>query len=390
MNTNNQNYFYYIIQWIVFILDCIIPKDNTRVYFLSSFMYPDNIEAVAREFLRHDDVKKYTIYFDSIKGEIKSSKNIITVSHMSVKGIWAFLRSKYVFCDVGIYGIDRPVKDQIVINTWHGTSLKKIGYYLEPKKKRFRAKATYVVGYSPFFKEVLSNAFGVSKDNVIVSGEPRNDFMFDNNIKILEQLNVERSDYDKIIIWMPTYRHNTVTKAVEGANYDFGIPLLNKKNIDELNECCRDRNILLMIKWHGMQIVDDIKNREFSHIRFITSEDIQATGMPLYYLVACCDALITDYSSIYVNYLVLNRPICFAYDDMKQYIEKRGFMFEDVRSIMPGVHAESFDKIVEFISEFSRGRDEYQEERIRVNKILNSYSDNKNSYRLLKGIGLLG
>lgn len=389
MNTTKQNVFYYIFQWIIYLLDCIIPKKKSNIYFFSAFMYPDNVEAIVNELLKDTHQQSYTIFLDSTKCELEFSDTVVKVKHMSPKALLCFFRSKYVFCDVGVYGIDRPVKNQTVINTWHGTSLKKIGYYLEPDRKRKPAKATYVVGYSPFFKKALSTAFGVKEDNVIISGEPRNDFLFDGDSSILEDLQINKLDYPKILIWMPTYRHNTVTKAIEGTNYDFGIPLLTRLNIDDLNESCKKNNTLLIIKWHGMQIVDDIKNREFSNIRFITSEDIQATGKPLYHLVACCDGLITDYSSIYINYLVLNRPICFVYDDMESYMSKRGFMFDDVKSIMPGFHAQSFDELAHFIKEFSVGKDEYKEERERVNKILNTYSDNKNSYRLLKAVGLI-
>ena len=86
---------------------------------------------------------------------------------------------------------------------------------------------------------------------------------------------------------------------------------------------------------------------------------------------------------------MLNRPICFAYDDMESYMTKRGFMFDDVKSIMPGFHAHTIDDLAQFINEFAEGKDKYKEERERVNKILNTYSDNKNSYRLLKAVGII-
>lgn len=389
MNTTKQNIVYYILQLIIYLLDIIIPKNPRYIYLFSAFLYPDNVESVARCLLLNDLDDEYLLFFDSIKMGCLNNRNVCNVKHMTLHSIWAFLRSKYVVCDVGVYGIDRPIRNQIIINTWHGTSLKKIGYYLEPDRKKKPAKATYIVGYAPFFKTALSTAFGVKEDNVVISGEPRNDFLFDNDTQMLDNLHINKEFFSKILIWMPTYRHNTVTKAIEGTNYDFGIPLLTRLNIEDLNERCKENKILLIIKWHGMQIVDDIRNQKYSNIRFITSEDIQATGQPLYHLVACCDGLITDYSSIYINYLVLNRPICFAYDDMESYMSKRGFMFENVKSIMPGFHAQTFEELISFIRDFSEGKDEYVDDRLRINKLLNSYSDNKNAYRLLKAVGLI-
>jgi CDP-glycerol glycerophosphotransferase (TagB/SpsB family) len=64
-------------------------------------------------------------------------------------------------------------------------------------------------------------------------------------------------------------------------------------------------------------------------------------------------------------------------------------MFENVESMMPGFKANSFDQLLEFIDQLNLGMDNYRADRQIANKKFNKYNDNKNSYRLLKSIGIL-
>lgn len=373
---------------LVRFIDIVIPKNQKYIYLKSDFLYPDNIQAILDAILANGIEKDYTVFCDGIGFNCyRSLDKIRFIKRHSIKGFWSFFRSKYVFTDIGINGLKKPVKNQLLINTWHGTSLKKIGYLMNDNLNESHIPmASYVIAYSPFFVNVLSKAFGISKDRVLVTGEPRNDYLFSENDTILKRLNIENNK--KILIWMPTYRQNKFDNTDDGAQYELGIPLLSNRNISLLNEHCSNNGCLLIIKWHGMQSNSEIDNK-YSNIRFITSEDIQKTELPLYHLIAQCDGLITDYSSIYINYLVLNKPICFAYDDMDQYMQKRGFMFDNVKEIMPGVHAETFEDLLNFIEIFSNGKDNYIEDRLRVNSLLNSYSDNNNANRLLKALDLI-
>jgi CDP-glycerol glycerophosphotransferase (TagB/SpsB family) len=233
----------------------------------------------------------------------------------------------------------------------------------------------------------MHNAFGVPYNNVLVTGEPRNDYLFNSQeSNIIKKLGISRDK--KIIIWMPTYRQNLVSKANDGEEYELGIPLVNSKNIIKLNSICREKGVQLVIKWHSLQQSHTTDQFQLDSIKFITSEDIAKTKEPLYSLVANSEALITDYSSIYVNYLVLNRPICFAYDDIELYKHERGFMFDDVEKIMPGYHTNKIEGVIEFIRQISDGIDEYSSKRVAVNGVLNKYSDGNNAKRLIDALRL--
>lgn len=366
-------------------LNTVIPKKK-QVYFFTTIIYKDNINAVLEEFLKHERSKGYKVILDFKDFNEYQGDNIKYVKHMSLKSIWSYFRSSYVIYDNGIYG-SRSNPKQVTVNTWHGMGLKKIGYYATPEEKP-EPTATHILAYSEFFRKTMSYAFGVPEDKVIIAGDPRSDYMF-GKVCDLHLLGIDKKAYDNVIIWMPTYRSSSVAESGDdGALYEFGIPLINSSNIYALNDYLNKINILLVIKYHSLQDIM-LPEDKLTNINFLTSEDIKETKEALYSFLPQFDALITDYSSIALNFLLLNKPICYVYDDYELYSSKRGFMFENAESMMPGFKAQNYEQFLGFFKDFNEGVDNYDEERKRANDLFNEYHDNRNSYRLLKEIGLL-
>ena len=377
-------------QKFIRIVNYCIPKKANQIYLRSHYEYRDNIHAILDELLLNQE-KSFVIYGDGEVFKEYASQGVKYVAPGTLKSFEAFLRSKYVFNDGGMFLNSRPVKKQIIVNAWHGVSLKKIGYYLDGYNNNTgEPTSTYVVTYSEFFSNIMSKAFGVGKENVLLTGEPRNDYFFKPvSADPLSTIGITKKQYKTVMIWMPTYRQNSVDATSDGAEYEFGIPLLNSSNIERLDDFCKNSDTLLLIKWHGLQCDENRQQSKLQNIRFLTSAEVGKAGISLNELVGQCDCLITDYSSVYVNYLVLNKPICFAYDDIEEYKNNRGFMFEEVESIMPGCHTDSLEGLMKFIDEYNKGIDNYDEERIKTNKLLNKYSDGNNSKRLLKYLGVI-
>ena len=102
------------------------------------------------------------------------------------------------------------------------------------------------------------------------------------------------------------------------------------------------------------------------------------------------DALLTDYSSIFFDYLLLNRPIGFVIDDYEEYAASRGFAFEDPFEYMPGEVIDNAEKLIEFFSSVMCGDDNFMEKREEVCKITNYYRDANNRSRcmdlIIKGL----
>ena len=92
---------------------------------------------------------------------------------------------------------------------------------------------------------------------------------------------------------------------------------------------CRDNHVLVVIKKHYLQIPYDFGENVLTNIVYLENQDLEDNGLQLYEFINCSDALISDYSSVAIDYLLLNRPIGFTLDDYDAYTESRGWVFED-------------------------------------------------------------
>ena len=107
----------------------------------------------------------------------------------------------------------------------------------------------------------------------------------------------------------------------------------------------------------------------------------------MYMFIALTDALISDYSSVAVDYLIVDRPIAFTLDDYEAYKKTRGFVFENPLIYMPGHHLYTFDDLEHFLLDVSMGLDPYKEQRAQVSLKAICLSDNY-CQSILKRIGI--
>ncbi|MEN6292486.1 MAG: CDP-glycerol glycerophosphotransferase family protein [Methanobacterium sp.] len=131
-----------------------------------------------------------------------------------------------------------------------------------------------------------------------------------------------------------------------------------------------------------------INCEDFTNIKKVTDEDIPVTHT-LYNLLGESDALITDYSSVYIDYLLLDKPIGFMYDDLEEYRKARGFIFEPITDYMPGMKMSNLDQLIIFINNICVGIDNYKNDRNKVNLMFNKFMDDQSSFRFIKEVGLL-
>ena len=114
----------------------------------------------------------------------------------------------------------------------------------------------------------------------------------------------------------------------------------------------------------------------------LSDKDKKSLGVETYPLLTQTDALISDCSSITVDYMLLNEPIAYITDDMKEY--KIGFALPNIESYMPGPKINAFEKLCEFVENIANGKDEYSDRRKAVSSWANKYNDGKNAERVVK------
>ena len=291
-------------------------------------------------------------------------------------GIRIFFRALHVFYTTGQIPI-KPSNNQIVIQMDHGTTAIKTEGYL---KKRFSGDVNYFSLYcapSKAYIDVIKKEFHCDEDNIVINSEPVTDILFS------KTETYDFGDYNKLGVWAPTFRKSDYLGYDDSAEEDL-LPVLKESDYVEFNNLLMKHRIKLIVKLHDMQALTNYKKGEFSNLIILSNSDFVQKGYSLYPLIKQADFLIGDYSSVYLQYLMLNRPIGFAIPDVDDYREKRGFVFEPVEEYMPGPKIMCKEHLYKFIEMISLDVDEYEEERKRVNRLVNFYQDGKSCDRLME------
>lgn len=281
----------------------------------------------------------------------------------SIQGIRQALSAGVWFTSAGLpaYGTGLH-KKRLIINLWHGVPLKKIAL-LDPNlkkaariyfKKIFSENYTCILTTSHELIPLMARSFAVSEDKIKVWGQPRNDGLFQKNDcrKILGQLFPDLPEYTKTVLYAPTFR-------------DYGqVQLFPFKDFDQeqLEAFLEEKNMLLFIRTHVAEqgSADPYLGKR---IRFLGNEQAEdVTG-----ILNIFDCLITDYSSIYIDYLLTDKPMIFLPYDRQQYLDGRGMNF-DYDDVTPGPKPETFN---DFLDALSPKEDFWKSERTRVNRLFN-------------------
>lgn len=351
------------------LLNVIKKKDERLIFFYSNLGFRDNVKAFYDYLIEHGYNEKF--YFvvsinDFEDYKFHSPKHVKFVDNK--EGIKYFLKAKYAFYCFGKYPI-KPSKKQMVVNLWHGTPLKRIGNLEEGCEQIDYNFFTKVIASSPMYQPIMADIFGCDEDDVDVLGNPRNDEMFKvNNILDTAILRGSR----RLIVWLPTYREY---------EEDMLVPLLSKEELEDLNKFLKLKNWRMIIKLHPLQKAS-LKDMKYSHIDIYSEKQLTDNDMSVYTVLRNADALITDYSSVMFDYLMLDRPIGFVTEDFDEYKEKRGFIFDHPEDFMPGPRLENLDQIKNFLSSVDYGIDTYRDDRHEVNSMVNTYNDGRSSMRI--------
>ena len=292
-----------------------------------------------------------------------------------IKGMLFFFRAKHVFYTTGQIPV-KPSKNQIVIHIDHGTTAIKTGNLLTNIHNGNDFFFTYYCAPSPEYVDVVKAEFNCGNENVIINSEPVTDIFFQ------PTESYELGNYKKIGLWAPTFRQSDYL-GYDDSTEEALLPTLEREDYDELNMLLKEYNVKLIVKLHDMQDLSKYDNMIFSNLEIYSGVDFQKKGFNLYRLLKQTDFLLADYSSVFMQYLLLDRPIGFVIPDIEEYKEKRGFVFQNVLDYMPGQHITTKDGLFDFIRQVSSDIDAFGPDRKRVNNKVNYYQDGKSCERLV-------
>lgn len=311
------------------------------------------------------------------------------------------------------------------INLWHGTPLKKIQmdnrfdkvrHPENPAKRLYwmlrrmtdEKPWHYVLTTSEFFRPIFSSAFGTK--NVLVCGYPRNDCLLGgvrNDLlpgekrKLKKLLGImKKNPGSRLITYMPTFR-DSETGFFETIDFK------------ELSEYLEEKNICLVIKLHSKSKLQQQFKEQITKQQSYREEksDIQRSDTKQpgrkryntpgagrimllspqddpYEFLKRSDALITDYSSVYFDYLVLDRPVIFFDYDRSEYLSETRELYFDYDEFTPGRKAKNWDELKEAIEnvDWENKTDGYERKRHEILKLAVDENDCHAGRRLLKAV----
>lgn len=200
------------------------------------------------------------------------------------------------------------------------------------------------------------------------------------------------TEYKKTLIWMPTFRRhkNKKTNDIGSMDSEYDIPVLNTE-LDwiEFNDFLKSKKVLVLLKVHPAQDLDFIIKNGYSNLKVINNKEILDLNIELYSLLGATDGLITDYSSVYLDYLITDKPIGFTIDDLDYYKEGLGFLVEDPLKYMPGNHISTLNSFKNFVDDVVKGIDRHKLKRNEMNTKFNKYTDGSSADRILRYLNLI-
>ena len=334
-------------------LNKMIPKKRNRIVLYSNWGFRDNLRTLYHYLVDNGYQETYEIVCASNDFyHLEKEKNVKYVS--IYQGFFYFLTSKYFFYSFGKYPI-KPAPNQMVVNLWHGMPLKKIGNLEVGMENTDYNFFTKLVSSSELFTPIMKAAFNAKDEQMLLVGNIRNDELF-------------KEKKENKIIWMPTYRNSKNYHDSQAAL----IFSLEEEDFQNIEKLLSNYGYQLYIKLHPLEESQLKFKMNYSTIHLLTEEIISEQYETLYTFLGTTSALITDYSSVFLDYYLLNRPVAFTINDYEEYKEKRGFVFEDVKSLMVGSVIRDSHDLLEFLESVMKSEDPYIEERKKVNNKVNA------------------
>lgn len=393
-------------------------RNPLKIYKLPAFLYKMLFKKIVRIYSKHISFPTFTplkiafageyyngnmkAMYEYLKGKkyfngtrfhifwvYKNLKDKKRLKRYGVRSLWfyglwnlkLFLNTRIWFNDRGTGDIPIPhIKGSLWIQLWHGIPF-----------KGFKGSRVLLEDFEKFdihpvssywLKDYYTNAIGVNPQKVVVTGYPREDLLlndFYEKSTILKELNLPKDK--KIILYAPTWSHES--RRIKPL-FPFGN---DKEILLKLERFLIQNNLFMIIRLHPnwMRKSLDKKNRStinftrrLSHIYLISVLDDWDTEKYLY----IADMLITDWSSIANDYIVLDRPILFL--EIPYMLFKFGFALKPEER--PGEIIKTEEEFFKAIEENIKHPDKFRDRRRRLAGKIHYRMDGRASERVIEEV----
>lgn len=252
--------------------------------------------------------------------------------------------AKTLIFDQGNYTYFYISPNQTTVQLWHGVGLKKMAPHTH-------ITYDYFVSTSRWTNETNFKHIFRAK-HFLDYGYPRNDFLLQKEDDWLDLLFCDQKMYDiirngtytKIILYMPTTREYVFTSS-ETPSKDT-LPL----DFESFNHTLSSLNMLLIVKLHPFvmeQLGSTLQQENLSHILFYPPQS------DVYPILKYSDILISDYSSVIYDFLLLDRPVILFNYDKKQYEQNMENFLFDYSRYTPGIEVTNTSELIDLLKNMS-------------------------------------
>lgn len=331
-----------------------------------------------------NDVKKYEFLNKNANTKVVLNKSKEYTKYLQTAKYWIF--------NFKIADYIKPKKEQVFLQCWHGTPLKRLGCDLthfdnqlntsKEMKKRYKIEAekfSYFISPSKYCTEKFISAWNlkeIGKENIIIEkGYPRNDFLFkytEEDVKRIKQKILGENITDKkIILYAPTYRAN---------QHKSGVGYVYKEEADftKMRERLGKDYIILFRPHYFVANAFDFEKYKGFVYNVSDIDDINEL-----YIIS--DILITDYSSVFFDYANLKRPMIFYMYDLEYYRDKSNGFYFDVEKELPGRIVKTDDELIDEILRVTKDF-KYDERYKKFNDTYNYLDDGNASKRVIEEV----
>lgn len=286
---------------------------------------------------------------------------------------WLWLRASWV---VHSHGGRPRYPGQKIIELWHGIPIKNIGL-MDPGsqsrgllEKNRNLQPTIAASSSRMYEVLMSATRCIPTDRYVRSGFPRLRWLQKDRVAsrrlIVDLLGLELREETKVICWMPTHR---VEKSAAGSpsRSIFHTQLMEYISA-RVAHALEKLDIYIIVKAHPAErrVLAEIDVPLYSRVLLINEDELRDKAEDFYELLPGFDGLLTDYSSVYLDFLLLDKPIGFLLSDLEAYQKVRGFLFEPIQPWMPGQKLHSSADLLEFLHCLVTNQDIYKDARASV------------------------
>jgi CDP-glycerol glycerophosphotransferase len=260
----------------------------------------------------------------------------------SLTGFLTYATARLVFFTHGLYGSPSPPKRKTFVNLWHGDGPKRT----DNPRGSPRIPSSYVASGTALWGRYKADFFGVPRDRLLVTGNPRIDqFARPLTDDQLEALGLPAGLPP--VLWLPTYRG---ARGPADQVWEDSRALSSSSDLHDMWRAAvveaRRVGVALAVKPHPL----DADDFAAAGMQVILNDDLRRVRGSFYQLVARAAGIITDYSSVWTDFLALDRPIGFYCPDLEEYITMRGLNVSNLSQLLPGPLLERPDDVARFLA----------------------------------------